>query len=160
MEFPDLKSFNMESAMTALGTALIGASGQDLAKMAGAIPQAMKGDFAGAVQSLVPRAIRDILSASKMATKGITNTKGQTLLPPSALSDWDIAAKALGFEPSAVSEFYEGRAAVTQARAEINDQHAALLRKLVSASNPENVIQQISEFNQAHPQEALTTRAD
>ena len=66
----------------------------------------MQGDLGGA-KALLPRIVRDPIKAINLASQGVTDSRGNTILPPAKLSPYDIGLQAVGFQPSKVSEVRE-----------------------------------------------------
>jgi hypothetical protein len=155
---PEISAFTGPAVLQALASAMTGAAGEDASNMVGGLGQIAQGNLFAGLQALVPRVLRDPMKAIKLNDQGVTDTKGNTILPPSRLAPTDVAAQALGFQPADVSEFREGRYAVIQAQQEMQSQRAALSHAWVSAAPTDRgaVMTEIRLWNQAHPTQRIT----
>jgi hypothetical protein len=119
--------------------------------MVGGMSKLGQGDLMGGLTSLVPRVVRDAMKASNLAQKGLTDSRGNTVLAPSQIGLGGIAAQAVGFQPAAVSEAREGRAAVQEAKFEGDAQRAKLAQAWLAAEPADRpaIAAQIRMFNNA-----------
>ena len=165
LEIPGLESFDAKGISKMLVAATTGAAGEDAAMMVGGlgkIVRGLEGGDAGAVfngvKELAPRAISDVMKANVMATQGVVDGKGKTILPASKISGFDVAARAIGFQPSSVSEFREGRAAVQEAQDEAKTSRQQLAAAWLAAKPIDRaaVMSQIRVFNMANPGMTIT----
>jgi len=158
LEPPELKSFDTKGFGEALAAAMTGAAGQDATTIAGATTKILSGDIMGGLKDTVPRVIRDPIKAYNLAERGVTDSKGKTILPPSKLSAGDIAYQAAGFQPSKVSEFREGRNAILEAREEQTHARSQVMTAFTTAapSDRHSVIEQVRSYNREHPNEPIT----
>jgi hypothetical protein len=158
LEVPEMKSFDKSGAADVVMAAMSGASGEDAASMVGAVHDLINGDIEKGIKNLVPRVFRDPMKAIALADKGVTDTKGHTILPPSRLSTADIANQALGFQPSRVSEFREGRFAITEARGEQTAARSKAINGFVTAAPTDRraSLVKVQEYNRANPQSPIT----
>lgn len=69
-----------------------------------AFGKASSGDVAGAVGELSPNFIKNWAIAGGWAADGVRDKSGQRILAPESLAKSDIAMKALGFNPSIVTD--------------------------------------------------------
>lgn len=158
LELPDMGGFDAKSIGKAMATAMVPASAEDAAQMAGGVLKAVHGDLLGGLHDMVPRVVRDVMKAQTLATKGVTDGRGQTILPADKLPASAPYAQALGFQPAAVSEFHEGRAAALEQRQETTDARTQLTGRWLAAAGPErqNVMAEIGQWNAAHPEARIT----
>ncbi len=158
LEPPELKSFSSAGYAEAIAAAMTGAAGEDATTMAGGMSKILHGDITGGLKDLVPRIIRDPMKADALATQGVTDSKGKTILPADKLSTGDIAAQAVGFQPSRVSEFREGRFAVQEARQEATSARGKIMAAFVAATPDDrhDVLEQVQQFNHANPAERIS----
>lgn len=79
-------------------------------------------------------------------------------MPAAKLSAADIAYQAIGFQPSRISEFREGRQAVNEAKGEATAERSKLEAAWIKASPTDRaaIMSQIREYNQSHPGMSLT----
>jgi hypothetical protein len=158
---PQLESYDSKGVMKMLAMGLTGAAGQDAASMVGGAGKIVRGDVMGGLRDLLPRIVRDPLQAYQMGTEGLKDTAGRTILAPEHISALDVARKAVGFQPSQVSEFREGRAAVRQREEEGKADRTKLTSAWLNAK-PEDrpdMMTAIREHNANYP-EARVTMAD
>lgn len=160
LEMPELNSFDKKGVMTMLASALTGAAGEDAASMAGGFNKLVNGDIAGGAAALVPRNIRDVLAADKLANQGLTDSRGKTIIPADKISPLDVGYRALGFQPSDVSEAHEGREAVYEAENEAKQAHTQLTQAWIAADPVDKaaIMSQIQQFNMANPGMRITVQ--
>ena len=158
MELPDLDSFDSKGILKALATMATGAAGEDAATMIGGMSKALRGDIQGGLTDLVPRVFRDPLKAMALADHGVVDTRGRPGLSPDKIGLTGVLAQAAGFQPSSVSEYREGRAAVQEAMQEAKTERGSLMNGWLAADGDDRaaVMTQIRQFNAAHPGEAIT----
>lgn len=158
LEPPELKSFDKAGFAEAVAAAMTGAAGEDATVMAGGMSKMLHGDLLGGLKDLVPRVIRDPMKAIDLANKGVTDSRGKTILAPDKISAGNVAAQAVGFQPARVSEFREGRFALMQARDEARSQRSSLINNWLSADPDDRapVMTDIRHFNQAHSGQPIT----
>ena len=150
LEIPALESFDMAGVLKMVGTAMVGASGEDATKFANGMQAMLQGDVYGGLKSMIPRPVRDVMTANELATQGVKTQRGRTILPAENITPWDVAVQAAGFQPSRVSEAREGSAAVQQARDEAKSEQTRLSHRWLQAAPEErqNVMQEINLHNQ------------
>lgn len=158
LEVPELNEFSAKGIKDMLATAMTGAGGEDAVSMAAAAHKMLQGDVMAGIQGLVPRVFRDPMKAYNLADKGVTDSKGKTILPAAKLSGGDIAAQAVGFQPARVSEFREARNAVIEARQEGTSERSHAMAKFLAAapSDRGDALTGIQEYNRAHPEATIT----
>lgn len=155
LEPPELNSFDKNGVLQAIASAMTGASGEDAISMAQGIGKLFNGDIEGGLKAALPRVVRDPLKAMALAEQGVTDSKGRTVLSPDKIGLGGIAAQAVGFQPSTVTEFREGRAAVQEAKQEGSAAKSATLAKILQA-DPDERGDIMQEFNARHPGERIT----
>jgi hypothetical protein len=157
MEMPELSNFGKKGITEALMHLVTGATGENLANIMEGAGKLAQGDFGG-LKNALPRVIRDPYKAIQLASKGVTDSKGQTILPPSKLSYGDYALQAAGFQPARVSEFREGRNAVLEARQEQSAERSQLETRWMEGSPSERASawQAIVAYNATHPTARIT----
>jgi len=158
LEMPDLPSFDTKGVGAMMGQALMGAAGQDAGNAMKGFSQALHGDILGGIKALAPRPVRDVISAIGLSSQGVTDSGGKSVLPASSITPLDVGAQALGFQPSRVSEFREGREAVIQAQQDAKDEHAQLEQRWLAAKGGDKaaVMSEIRVFSQKHPAMRIT----
>jgi Large polyvalent protein associated domain 39 len=159
LEAPEMKSFDKKGVGDVLMQAMTGAAGEDAATMVGGVHKMLNGDLAGGLKDLVPRVLRDPMKAMSLNDKGVTDSTGKTIMKPEQLSGADIAAQAAGFQPSRVTEFREGRAAVQEAKTENSQRKTQLTKAWLQAEDPDDradAKEAIDAWNHGHPGERIT----
>lgn len=151
LNIPEMDGFNKKGAAQVLLGLATGASGENLTSLVDGLSKlTQQGDWHGAMNTMLPRSARDVSKAIGLADEGLKDTRGQVLRTPEELGAGAPIAQALGFQPTAVSEFREGRNAVIQARQEQQAEHTRLVRAWVQAA-PEDraeIRSQIGQWNQ------------
>lgn len=159
LEAPDLEDFSKKGWALAAVQAVTGASGEDATTVAGGLSKLAHGDIEGGLKDMIPRIVRDPFKAYTMATDGIKDSKGKTILDPGKLSALDVGYQAVGIQPSRVTEFREARAATLEARDETKSARSALVQAWVSAKpdDREAAHDEIRAYNHANPGAKITT---
>ena len=160
LEPPEMKSFDKKGVADAVMQAMTGASGEDAATMIGGMHKMLSGDVMGGIKDLVPRVFRDPMKASDLASKGVTDSNGKTIMSPDKISGADVARQAAGFQPSSVSEFREGRFAAQEAQTENKTRRTQLIQGWLKADpeDKDDAREAISEWNHGHPGEKITVQ--
>jgi hypothetical protein len=83
LEVPELKEFSKKGFGEMLVAATTGAAGEDATQMAEGCTRWSATETSGLVSGMVPRVVRDAMKASNLAEKGVTDSKGKTILPAS-----------------------------------------------------------------------------
>lgn len=119
-----------------------------------------EGKFSRGVEALVPKFIRDPLKALRYEREGVTSWKGDDL--GVNLDGGDLFAQAIGFQPAALAEMFEGRAAVKGREARLQNRASELRRMWVEASLAGDqgmraeVLDQVKSFNAKNPAMRIT----
>ena len=109
-DLPGVKTFDRAGVSGMIAQALTGASGDVAEQYADAAHQAMTGNIQKAIIGFAPRFIGDLVKAQQMATQGITDSKGKTILPAGRISTPAVVFQGLGFNPEEISAFRANRA--------------------------------------------------
>jgi hypothetical protein len=118
-----------------------------------------RGNYSRAVESIVPKFIRDPLKAYRERTEGVTSYNGEPLLDTTTSED---IGRLLGFAPARASEMYEGRNAVMNAKTRIEERRQSLLSQMVKArmdndaESRAEIQQEIFAFNKLNPEFAIS----
>ena len=158
LEPPELKSFSAAGVGEALVSALTGASGEDATTAAGGLMKILQdpsNNLMSGLRDMLPRIVRDVLKAEKLATSGVTTAAGKTVLGPDKLGAGSIIAQAVGFQPAKVSEAHEGEFAVLEAKTEATQARNNLTKQWLSAT-PQDRGFILQSYNQAHPTAHVT----
>ncbi len=115
-----------------------------------------EGDMVKGIGMVMPKFVSNFAKAYSLANRGIVNKYGDSVITPDDLHTGDIAATALGFQPSDVERHYEAQAAVGDARTAVTEARDRLISQWVNARSggDSDVMQQtqaqIAEFNARH----------
>lgn len=121
-----------------------------------------RGQYSKAVESIVPKFIRDPIKAYREGTHGVTSYIGEPLMETTLTED---VGRVLGFAPARASEMYEGRAAVMNAKTALDEKRQNLLSRLVKArldgdaETATEIASSVVEFNRRNPQFAIDADA-
>ncbi len=113
----------------------------------------MKGDYYRGLESMSPKAIKDLMKAYRYGTEGVVSARGDEVLPADAVSAWDVIAQGMGFSPAKVAETWDRNSSLKNAERRIQDRRKELLNRYslaVNAGDTEarnDVIKQIQHFN-------------
>lgn len=115
------------------------------------------GDYAKAAEKIVPiKAAQNLIRGYRYNEDGLTNTKGEVVVPAEKFSPWDIALRTAGFSPMRESEYYEANNAVEGAKRAVQETRTKLLRDYAQArlrgEETADIDEEIKAFNQRHPE--------
>jgi len=118
-----------------------------------------KGEYERGVESVVPSFARNTMAGIRYATEGSKTSAGDTIMSAEELSDANIAAQILGFQPTRLAQIQEERADRNKLEAKAEGKRTALLRRLnmVRTSYPVDrekvidVVKEMAEFNKQWP---------
>lgn len=77
-----------------------------------AMAYASKGEFWKAAEGVMPKVLSDVSKAARFSEEGVTTKTGTVALAPEHVSAWDAFLQATGVPSAAISDSYEGRAAI------------------------------------------------
>lgn len=123
-----------------------------------------EGKLDRAAELFVPKMIKDLMKTYRYSQEGVTNLRGDEILPRESLSNWDLTLQAMGFTPSTVNEHYaQNRAvgdearAIERRRSDLMDKYFMATRQQDSALVKETV-QEMLRFNSKNPTMAINVR--
>jgi hypothetical protein len=132
-----------------------------------AIDDLGNGKIQRGLEKLAPAFFKAPLVAARLEREGAENQKGETLLRRNELNDLNIAAQALGFQPTRLTRLQEGNFKVSQERQKVLRDKSELLRKLNKAVEdgepPEkfrDIFKNIAKHNRRYPHEAYEIDED
>ena len=117
------------------------------------------GDFYRGTEGMLPRALRDVIRAARLADKGLTTKGGQEIFSPEEVNNMDIALQALGVPSMFLTERQAAVGAVEGARTAVKGAKSRLLLDYVEARRSgdadamQSVRERINEFNQRRIEE-------
>jgi hypothetical protein len=118
-----------------------------------------RGNWSKAVESVVPKFLRDPLKAIREGSEGVTSYNGEPLMD---VSGAEVAGRLLGFAPARASEMYEGKAAVMNAKTAIEEKRQSLISRMAKAridkdtDTAAELQPEIAAFNQRNPDFKIT----
>lgn len=119
-----------------------------------------KGEPLKAIEKAAPlKLAHDMARAVRYGTEGLTDTKGNVVLPEDQFSPWDLALRAAGFAPEKETTYFEANAAVQEAKYAAKDVREKLLRDFAKAqTNGDDLTklnERIADFNTRHPEKGV-----
>jgi hypothetical protein len=137
-----------------------------------AISKWRNGDVRGAASLWLPHAagLQDMVRAWDLSQRGQVDAKGNVITPPSDVSPFDVAVRALGFQPSGGRLTHDGRAELGlaseerkiayAAKQEAADPRKRLLARYVRAvqdqEDPSGIVAEMTAYNKRFPTMAIT----
>lgn len=124
------------------------------------IMQMANGDILKGVEQIVPlKEAKDMLRAYRFSTEGLTDRRGNVVLPPESFSAWDIAFRGIGFTPTKESEYYAANEAMHTAEQAAKDTKNNLLRRYAEArmkdEDTDAIQEKIDAYNDRHPEKGV-----
>ncbi|MGZ5183617.1 MAG: PLxRFG domain-containing protein [Caldimonas sp.] len=154
---------NREDLLQYLGQALTGPAGALVGNVFDAYNHAHQGDTWKAAEDLMPKVMRDVSRTYRFYTQGVTTGSNNPVVPAASLSPMDLMAQLIGFEPQKVQGAYANRAAVMDAKTELDNRRKVLLKEFADASmaGDESRMQDlrtaVQRYNAAQMQKGLFT---
>ena len=159
--FIDLRGDTPESVAGSLLSSFGGASVNQALTFGRGIQYMGSGDIMKGLEAFSPKFMRDILRAGRFASEGLVNNSGDTVIDTSRLGFYETALQAVGFTPTKIGQFYEGQAAIKDKEAYVRKQKIRLMKdfRTSGVAGRRAIMEQIIEFNNSFPQEAITRSA-
>jgi hypothetical protein len=138
----------------------LGAPAGLLGSAADGIMQMANGDIIKGIEHIVPlKEAKDMLRAYRFSTEGLTDRRGNVVLPPESFSAWDIAFRGMGFTPTKESEYYAANEAMHTAEQAAKDVKNNLLRRYAEArmndKDTDAIQDKIDAYNDRHPEKGV-----
>ena len=121
VDVPELRDFTKAGVGAFFAQGLTGASGELAGQYVDATSKMFNGNFAQGALELMPRPIADVSRAYHEATTGVTDAKGNVIVPASRLSMLTPIIRGIGFNPTAVATPLANRAAENEFERERTD---------------------------------------
>jgi predicted metal-dependent hydrolase len=105
------------------------------------------------IEVAAPKSVRDLMKAYRYSQEGVTNVRGDEVIPADNVSVADIMKQALGFNPAKVSEAMDRKNALKNAESRIMNDRKLLISRFASAvaakdvETKAEVLEKIKEFN-------------
>jgi hypothetical protein len=118
------------------------------------------GEWSKGAEKVVPlKMMQNLLRAHRYELEGMTTRKGDVVLPPDRFDAVDIGLKAAGFSTTKESQYYEGTAAVENAKSAVTEVRSRLLGKFAQArlagEDTGDIMDAINDFNDRHPEKGV-----
>ena len=99
LPFTEIDKLNGEKTAEIIGTLIAGPAGGLLARGADGVAYMANGDYWKGLELMTPKGVGDAMKAYRIANEGVTNNRGDVLLPPEELGDLDTIWRAFGLSP-------------------------------------------------------------
>jgi hypothetical protein len=115
------------------------------------------GQYQRAIETAMPKAIKDGLKAMRYADEGVLNMKGDPIVDSSQLSGFDVVWQSIGFAPDRVAAQYAANNQAKTYEGRILDRRTRLMGAFAMAvieKDPDTrqaALEKIRRFNQANP---------
>jgi N12 class adenine-specific DNA methylase len=119
----------------------------------------MKGDYGRGIETMLPKAARDILKAGRYYSEGVTTSKGDPIIDD--LPTYKVIVQALGFTPAEITERYKANSLLYNRQTQILDARSKLLgeaARMIMDKQPlsKAMIGRIDAFNAKNPDYPIT----
>ena len=129
------------------------------AAQAAALPE--QGHADRALEMVVPKAMGDVIKATRYAREGVLDKQGNVIIPPEQISNADAFTQAIGFTPSKVSKSFEQNRNIKAAVTKVENRRQLLMNRLFLAAHADDTqgiaeaLEEITSFNQKNPSVAI-----
>lgn len=154
---------------TAVNTVLENIAGLSWGKsFADAIGLWQKGEITRGFEKILPAAVRGGATAYRLGTEGAETLKGDKMLRADDMTDLNLVASTLGFQPTKLAEIQKKRALITSTNTRIKNERNELFSQLNKARmDPEgsptrimDVLEKIVKFNRRYPYPGIEITVD
>jgi hypothetical protein len=119
-----------------------------------------QGEWHKGMEKFIPaKGIQNLIRAHRFGLDGMTDKRGNTILPPDEFDMADIGLKAAGFATTKESQYYEGTQAIQEAKAAATEVRSRLLDKFAQArlagEDTGDIMDAINDFNDRHPEKGV-----
>jgi hypothetical protein len=115
-----------------------------------------EGDFAKGAENIIPlKLAQNVIRAGRYADDGMTDPRGNTILPSDDFSPWDLTLRAMGFQTAEESTAYSARTAVNEGKYAAQKVRAKLLRQLVDGDIT-LTSDEVKGYNERNPTTRIT----
>jgi len=121
------------------------------------VQEISEGRYQKGAERLMPKALKDMSKAIRYMEEGVTNRRGDVIVTPEDISNWNAFSQAFGFSPTNVTLQYEQNRATGNVAKAITDRRASLLDRLAVSireadiETRKEVIEEIKVFNNKNP---------
>ena len=127
-----------------------------------------KGEIMRGVEKILPAGIKGAAVAYRFGEQGAETPKGEKMMSAPSMTDFNLAAAVIGFQPTRLADIQKRRAAIKSAETKIGDERTKLLQALNKARfDPEgdretimDALEKIVKFNRRYPHPHLEITVD
>lgn len=117
--------------------------------------QMMEGNIYRGAETVLPKALRDVMRSGRYAWSGATTYKGDPIIDD--FSFWELAAQFIGFTPARLSEQYDANRRMKNEEQSILSERSDLMKAaaesvLAGGDVPAGIMAQITQFNAEYPE--------
>ena len=119
----------------------------------------LEGETYRGIESLAPKAIRDIMRTIRFAGDGVVNNAGDQVLDAKDLNAMQLFMQAMGFRPSEIADFYAKQSVIKETEQQAQAHRNALIARFRKASTIDErnaVLQEAAEFSRRNPAFQIT----
>ena len=153
---------------TAVGKTVAGVPGSIMVDgIAEGLMQIADGNTAKGLRLMTPKSmgLNDVIRFWEYSTSGVSTGAEHTLVDPKEISLPDRIVRMMGFEPTHIAEARAKHRSALRMKAEITGERNELIHDYGEAlldNDPDTMsrlLQEAAEFNDAHPESAITTKS-
>lgn len=130
------------------------------ASMAQGLSAMSEGEVARGVEMMLPKAIKDAMKTIRYAREGVTSWNDATLIDE--LNTVEMFGQVLGFSPARLNEMYEGKNAIKNLEAKLDDRKQQLVNGWIEATRAGDIdtanryMKDMVQFTRKNPAFAIT----
>jgi len=136
-----------------------GPMGGLLSNYARGVDNISQGNIERGIESLVPKAVRDVMRSGRYADEGLVDYNGNELIQEFTAPE--LVGQAAGIAPARVGDYYKEANAFKNAQKRIEKQRKTMLRNYAKAAEDgddtsrEQLLDEMIEFTQKYPTRAI-----
>jgi hypothetical protein len=142
---------NSDNFLQYVGGMVLGSTGSLIGQVFDAYQDTRDGNTWRAAEDIMPKAMRDVSKAARFATYGVRSTSGQLEVAPEDITDSDVFAQAMGFQPQKVERAEAAREYLYTEQQQLQDRQTALtqeyLRAVTEGGDVGAALDNIQQFN-------------
>lgn len=127
-----------------------------------------KGEIMRGVEKILPAGIKGAAVAYRFGEQGAETPKGEKMISEANISDFNLAAAVIGFQPTELADIQKRRAAIKSAETKINKERTSVLQAVNKARfDPEGdretimeALDKVVKFNRRYPYPHLEITID
>ena len=127
-----------------------------------AVYRASDGDSSRLLEQFPVKGVKDVLRGYRLATEGVETRTGNPVIPPEDITAADVTWRTLGGQPTTLSRYYEGNAAMQEAKKAAEDTRARLIAQYAQArmkgESVDKVMRDVIAYNRRHPNAMISMK--